>query len=123
VLWDFELKYNILEKKAYALVKFLKAFKVYIMPSNTVTYVPTTTTVKDIPVKGYSDGKRGKFLAKIQEYDMDIKPTKLIKGEGLAKILLESNCQALGINLLTEEDGEGMQNQMIKTIIIFLCEI
>ena len=36
--------------------------------------------VKDILVQGGSEGKRGKWISKIQEYDMDIKPTKLIKG-------------------------------------------
>ena len=35
---------------------------------------------------------------KLLEYDLDIKPTKLIKGQGLAKLLVESNFQALGIN-------------------------
>lgn len=37
---------------------------------------------------------------------MDIKPTKLIKGKGLAKILYEANCQELGINSLVGKDGE-----------------
>lgn len=45
---------------------------------------------------------------------MDIKPTKLIKGQGMEKILSKSNCQALGINLLTEEDEEGTQQPLIK---------
>ena len=34
----------------------------------------------------------------MQEYDLDIRPTKLIKGQGSAKILSESNYQALCIN-------------------------
>ena len=28
---------------------------------------------------------RGRWIAKIQEYDLEIKPTKLIKGQGLSK--------------------------------------
>ena len=45
---------------------------------------------------------------KIQEYDLDIRPTKLIKGQGLAKMLSESNHQALGINLsmISSEEPE-----------------
>ena len=45
---------------------------------------------------------------KIQEYELDICPTKLIKGQGLAKILSESNCQALGINIsmIANEESE-----------------
>ena len=33
-----------------------------------------------------SEGKRGRWIAKIMEYDIDIKPTKLIKGQGLEKL-------------------------------------
>jgi len=39
-----------------------------------------TSIVKEILVQPNSDGRRGKWLATIQEYDMDIKPNKLIKG-------------------------------------------
>jgi hypothetical protein len=45
-----------------------------------------------------SDGRRGRWLAKIQEFDLEVKPTKIIKGQGLAKLLPESNLKALGIN-------------------------
>lgn len=38
---------------------------------------------------------------------MDIKPTKLIKGKGLAKLLSKENFQELGINLLAGKDGES----------------
>ena len=41
------------------------------------------------------------------EYDLDIKPTKLIKGRGLAKLMAESNFHALDINLIAAMlDGE-----------------
>lgn len=51
--------------------------------------------MKDILVQGDSEGKRDRWIVKIQEYDMVIKSTKLIKGQGLARILSEANCQAL----------------------------
>jgi len=44
------------------------------------------------------DGKTGKWITKIQEYDMVIKPIKLIKGQGLEKIMVETNLQEMGIN-------------------------
>ena len=90
VLCDAELKYKLLEKQAYALVKSLKAFCVYILQSHIAAFVPTAA-VKDILIQGDSEGKRGKWIAKIQEYELDIHPTKMIKGQGLAKILSESN--------------------------------
>ena len=44
---------------------------------------------------------------------MDIMPTKLVKGQGLAKMLSESNHQALGINLsmLANEESEKEEEQ------------
>lgn len=102
VLGDVELKYNILEKQSYALVKALKAFRMYVLQSEIAAFVQTTA-VKDILVQGDGEGKRGRWIAKIQEFELEIKPTKLIKGQGLVKVLSESNCQDLGINLITEE--------------------
>ncbi|MGE6057372.1 hypothetical protein ACQJ2V_28495, partial [Klebsiella variicola subsp. variicola] len=52
----------------------------------------------DILVQSDSDGKRGWWLAKIQEFDMEIKPMRLVKAQGLSKQLVESNFIALGIN-------------------------
>jgi hypothetical protein len=88
-----------MEKHAYALVKDLKAFRVYILHSRVTAYVPSAS-VKDILIQPNIDGRRGKWIAKILEFDLDNKPTKLIKGQGLAKLLAESNCEALGISFI-----------------------
>ena len=34
---------------------------------------------------------------------MEIRPTKLVKGQGLARLLADSNCQALGLHVMAEE--------------------
>ena len=47
MLRDGELKYNIMEKQAYALVKALKYFRIYILHSHVVAYVPSSV-VKSI---------------------------------------------------------------------------
>jgi hypothetical protein len=86
-----------MEKQEYAMVKELKAFRTYVLHSKVITYVPTIS-VKDILVQSDNDGKRGRWLAKIQEFDLEIKPTKLVKGQGLAKLFTESNFRALRIN-------------------------
>jgi hypothetical protein len=96
-LRDAELRYDIMEKQAYAMVKALKAFRTYVLHSKVIAYVPTNS-VKDILVKSDSDGKRGQWHAKIQEFDLEIKPTRLVKEQGLAKLLAESNFRALRIN-------------------------
>ena len=38
---------------------------------------------------------------KIQEFDLHITPTKLVKVQGLAKLLTNSNCKALDVNTLS----------------------
>ena len=50
-----------------------------------------------------SEGKRGKWIAKIMEYDVEIKPTKLVKGQGLENLLADSNCEALGLHLIAKQ--------------------
>ena len=51
---------------------------------------------------------------KLLEYDLDIKPIKLIKGQGLAKLLTESNCQALGINHVNIEIELGPDTDEVQ---------
>lgn len=59
-----------------------------------------------------SDGKRGGWIANILEYDLEIKPTKLVKGKGLEKLLTESNCKALGIHaILNNLACDELQNE------------
>jgi hypothetical protein len=68
------------------MVKELKAFRTYVLHSKIISYVPTSY-VKDILVQLDSDGKRDQWLANIQGFDLEVKPTKIVKGEGLAKLL------------------------------------
>lgn len=83
-----KLNYNILEKQAYALVKAIKYFRIYVLHSHIVAYVPSAI-IKDILTQANDDGKRGKWIAKLLEYDIDIKPTKLVKGQGLVKLMTQ----------------------------------
>jgi hypothetical protein len=35
------------------------------------------------------------------KFDLEVKPTKLVKGQGLARLLAKSNCKALGVNFMS----------------------
>ena len=66
-------------------------------------------------------------MSKIQEYDLEIKPTNLIKGQGLAKMLTQGNEEALGIICQNEEPTPSMPPKLqhldhhwYSDIIIFL---
>jgi hypothetical protein len=57
-----------------------------VLQYNITTYVPRSS-VKEILVQLDSEGKRGKWIVKLQEYDLHINPTLLIKGQGISKLL------------------------------------
>jgi hypothetical protein len=64
--------------------------------------------VKDILIHPDIDGKISMQITKILEFDLVIKPTKLFKGQGLAKLLAKSNCKALGVKFI---DGFSRNQQ------------
>jgi hypothetical protein len=105
-LKDSELKYDIVNKQAYALVKALKSFRVYVLQSEITAYVPSSV-VNEILVQRDCEGKRGKWITKILEYDLTIKPTQLIKGQGLAKLMTEFNCKAIGLYHLSDKTQDS----------------
>ena len=61
-----------------------------------MAFVPHSV-VKDILTQTDCLGTRARWVTKIQEYDLEIRPTKLIKGQGLAQMLTESNEKTLGL--------------------------
>jgi hypothetical protein len=95
-LRDEEVRYDIMEKKAYALVKALKSFRVYILHSKIIAYVPSTY-VKEILIHPDIDGKRRKWISKIMEFDLEMKPTKLVKGKGLSRFWLNQIAKHWGL--------------------------
>ena len=94
---DDELKYNPIEKQAYALINSLKDFRIYILHAKVLAYVPSAA-VKDVLTQPDIDGKRAKWIAKLIEFDIEVKPTKLVKGQGLAKLMAKENCDLFGMS-------------------------
>jgi hypothetical protein len=70
-----------------------------------------SSSVKEIMIHPDIDGKRSKWIAKILEFDLEMKPTKLVKGQGLARLLAESNCKALGVNFMNA-NSENQQTDI-----------
>jgi hypothetical protein len=95
-----------------------------------VGYIPHPV-VKDILGQQDCLGVRGKWVSKIQEYDLEIKPTKLIKGQGLAQMLTEGNEQALDLvcqnsqarPALSPELQRLEQHEWYADIIFFLSNL
>jgi hypothetical protein len=81
-LHDYDLKYSNKEKQALSLVKAVPHFRTYILSSHVKTYVPSTL-VKMLLNQQLREGKWANWLVKIHEYDIEIKPLKAVKGQGL----------------------------------------
>eukprot|EP00253_Pinus_taeda_P032302 PITA_32302 len=101
-LRDAELSYDLIEKQAYALIKSLKT--IYILHSKVTSYV-LLASVKDVLTQPDIDGKRAKWIAKFIEFNIEVKPTKLVKGQGLAKLMAEENYSLLDINCVGSNSG------------------
>ena len=85
---DAALRYNIIEKQELVFIKSLKDFIVYILHSHIIAYVPNAA-VKDVLMQTDPEGRRGKWIAAILEYYLEIKATKLIKGQCLVKLMAQ----------------------------------
>jgi len=104
-----------MEKQAYSLEKTLKSFKVYVIHSKITAYVPSNN-IKDILVHPNNDGKRGKWIVKILEYDLNINPTKLVKGQGLEKMLSDLNCKVLELHHIFNQSDAPLVQDENKTL-------
>lgn len=86
----------------------MKSFMMYVLHSPITAYVPNNV-VKIILTQSDADGKRVRWITQILEFDLTIKTTKLVKGQGLAKLLAKSNCKVLRINSVLEIQGKYLQ--------------
>ena len=73
--------------------------------SHVITYV-LNSVVKDILTQSDPDGRRGKWIDVLLEYDLEIKPTKLVKGQGISQLMAQSNYDVLRINSLIDSSEE-----------------
>ena len=72
-----EIKYKIMQKQSYALVKALNDFREYALQSQIIAFVPDVD-VKQILCQPQVDGRWSKWITKIQEFDFVMKPAKLV---------------------------------------------
>ena len=83
----------------------LKELQVYILLSHIISHVPTSV-VKDILTQPDPEGIREKWIAVLLEYDLEIKPTNLIKIQGLAKLMAQYNHDCLSLHMIVEFSTE-----------------
>lgn len=84
-----ELKFSEMEKHTFVMVKALKHFRFYILNSHSISLVPNIVGNSILTQQEFGT-KQGNWVAKIQEYDMEIKPTKLVHGKGLCQFIVDN---------------------------------
>ena len=85
-----ELRYSQMEKHAYVVVRALKNFKFYVLNSHSIIYVPNLAVKSILTQQEVGCNNRGVWIVKVQEYDIEIKPAKLVRGNALCKALAKN---------------------------------
>ena len=80
------------------------------MHSKIVAYVPSAA-IKDVLTQPNADGKRAKWISKMIEFNIELKPTKLVRGQGIAKLLAKENCKYLDVDFLFNVEGNGLMKE------------
>ena len=62
------------------------------------------SVVRYLLIQKETGDRQGNWLTSLQEYDLEIKPTKLVKGQGLCKLVVEA--------LDLQESEEGWENEV-----------
>jgi hypothetical protein len=79
-----------LEKQALSLVKLMAHIRTYILNYHVIDYVPSLP-VKMLLNQQLREGKWDNWLEKIQEYDIEIKHLKVVKGQGVCNLIANSD--------------------------------
>jgi hypothetical protein len=83
--------------------KEVKHFKSYILKNHTKVIVPHPA-VRSLFTQQEMGQRRGNWMVVVQEFDLDIKPAKLVRVQGLCKLTVEAQDQA--------NEDLGWENEM-----------
>ena len=84
-----ELIYPTIDNQTFVTFKVVKHLRPYLLRSHTNIIVPHST-VRSLLIQKEPRDRRENWLTSLQEYDLEIKPTKLVKGQGLCKLAVEA---------------------------------
>ena len=101
-----ELNYSNVEKQAYAVFKAIKYFRPFLLKTHTKIIVPFPA-VRNLLVQKDVGEKMANWVTALQEYDAEIKPTNIVKGQGFCKMLA-------GASLISEILSLNQEVQMYE---------
>ena len=88
-LQGVDLKYLAIDKQSFVVFKVVKHFHPYLLRSHTKIIVPHSV-VRALLIQKEPRDRQGNWLTTLQEHDLEIKPSKLVKGQGLCKLAVEA---------------------------------
>jgi hypothetical protein len=84
-----ELNYPVIDQHAYAIFKAVKHFRSYLLKSKTKVIVPYPF-IGNLLVQKELGEKRVNWMTLLQEYDLEITPAQIVRGQGLCKLVVDS---------------------------------
>jgi hypothetical protein len=87
-----ELNYPAVDRQAYAIFKAVKHFWSYLLKSRMKVIVPYPA-IRNLLVKKELGEKRANWVTSLQEYDLEITPTQIMRGQGLCKLVVDSEIE------------------------------
>ena len=85
-----ELNYSDVEKHAYAISKAVKYFRPFLLKTHTKIIV-SFPAVRNLLVQKDVGEKRANWVTALQEYDLEIKPANIVRGQGFCKMLARAS--------------------------------
>jgi hypothetical protein len=83
-----ELNYPAVDRQAYAVFKAVKHFQSYLLKSRTKIIVPYPA-VRNLLVQKKLGEKRANWVTSLQEFDLEITPAHIVRGQGLCKLVVD----------------------------------
>eukprot|EP00253_Pinus_taeda_P005868 PITA_05868 len=101
-----ELNYSDVEKQAYAVFKAVKYFRPFLLKTHTKVIVPFPA-VGNLLIQKDVGEKRANWITTLQEYDLEIKPASIVRGQGFCKMLA-------GASQIHEKSSEEVQTYEVS---------
>jgi hypothetical protein len=84
-----ELNYPTVDQQDFVVFKVVKHFRPYLLKSRTKVIV-LYPAVRNLLVQKELGEKRAHWMTSLQEYDLEIKPAQIVRGQGLCKLVVDS---------------------------------
>jgi hypothetical protein len=111
-----ELNYPTIDQHVYVFFKVVKHFRSYLLKFRTKVIVPYPAVRKLLVQKELGE-KWENWMKSLQEYDLEINPAQIFRGQGLCKLVADSvEEQEKQINTSTENQDNVKQINCAQAI-------